>query len=100
MKLVRDLGILKNFLRVGILAVISLSIIESVASRPSPSPTTSIIKPGCKIKGNISITTRKKLYHLPGMRDYEITRIDPTKGERWFCTEAEAKSKGWIKAPR
>ena len=31
-----------------------------------------IPKPGCKIKGNISINTEKKLYHLPGMKDYQL----------------------------
>jgi hypothetical protein len=31
------------------------------------------------------------IYHLPGDRDYEDTRIDPSKGERWFCSEDEAK---------
>jgi len=56
-------------------------------------------KPGCNIKGNISIDTRNKLYHLPGMKDYEITKISRT-GERWFCTESEAVANGWKKAPR
>ncbi len=56
-------------------------------------------KPGCNIKGNISIDTGNKLYHLPGMKDYEITIISRT-GERWFCTESEAIANGWKKAPR
>ena len=64
-------------------------------------------KPGCNIKGNISWSTDKKLdrisenklYHLPGMKDYEITKISRT-GERWFCTESEAIANGWKKAPR
>lgn len=56
-------------------------------------------KPGCNIKGNISIDTGNKLYHIPGMKDYEITKISRT-GERWFCTESEAIASGWKKAPR
>lgn len=40
-----------------------------------------------------------KLYHLPGMEDYENTVIDPSKEEKWFCTEAEAIANGWRKAP-
>ena len=56
-------------------------------------------KPGCNIKGNISLDTGNKLYHLPGMKDYEITIISRT-GERWFCTESEAIANGWKKAPR
>lgn len=59
-----------------------------------------IRKPGCDIKGNISWNNDKKLYHLPGMKDYEITEISPEKGERWFCTESEAIANGWKKVPK
>lgn len=55
-------------------------------------------KSGCVIKGNISRAGR--IYHIPGQRDYERVRIDPTKGERWFCSEAEARSAGWRPALR
>jgi cold shock CspA family protein len=74
--------------------------------RPSRSPSRmpasieSITKPDCVIKGNISISTQHKLYHVPGMEDYEGTIIDPVKGERWFCSEAEAVAAGWSRAPR
>jgi len=51
----------------------------------------------CKIKGNIS---SENIYHTPGQRDYERTKIDESKGERWFCTEQEAKDAGWRKALR
>lgn len=52
----------------------------------------------CLIKGNIN-SKKDKIYHIPGWRDYEKTKIDTGKGERWFCTEEEAKSAGW-RAPR
>ena len=48
----------------------------------------------CRIKGNIS-RTGKRIYHLPGGRHYDDTRIDRAKGERWFCSEAEARAAGW-----
>ena len=51
----------------------------------------------CRIKGNISDNGR--IYHVPGSRWYERTRISPHKGERWFCTEDEARAAGW-RAPR
>jgi hypothetical protein len=51
----------------------------------------------CRIKGNISESGR--IYHLPGSEWYERTQINPAKGERWFCSEAEAKAAGW-RAPR
>ena len=60
---------------------------------------TSAINPSCLIKGNISLNSGRKYYHMPGMEDYEITRIDPARGERWFCTEADAQANGWTKAP-
>ncbi|WP_271252902.1 cold shock domain-containing protein [Pseudanabaena sp. Chao 1811] len=55
---------------------------------------------GCNIKGNISVNTGSKLYHLPNMEDYATTNIDVSKGEKWFCTESEAIASGWSKAPR
>jgi endonuclease YncB( thermonuclease family) len=51
----------------------------------------------CAIKGNVN-AKGLRLYHVPGSRDYEATRIDQSKGERWFCTENEALSAGWRKA--
>lgn len=52
---------------------------------------------GCSIKGNIS-RNGDRIYHLPGMRDYDRTRIIEHNGERWFCTEEEAHAAGWRKA--
>lgn len=51
------------------------------------------------IKGNINYDTGARYYHLPGMRDYGITTIDPLRGERYFRTEAEAQAAGWTRAP-
>lgn len=50
----------------------------------------------CAIKGNIS--AKGRLYHMPGARSYRATQINAAKGERWFCTEAEARAAGWRKA--
>ncbi|MBE9208170.1 cold shock domain-containing protein [Nostoc sp. LEGE 06077] len=80
--------------------VVTLAAIALFSRSPFPSPITSIMQPGCMIKGNISIATGKKLHHLPGMEDYGSTVIDPLKGERWFCTEKAAIASGWRKAPR
>jgi hypothetical protein len=65
-----------------------------------PDLLTAIAQPGCVIKGNVSWNNDRKLYHVPGMQDYEATIIDHTKGERWFCTEPEAIASGWSRAPR
>ncbi len=52
----------------------------------------------CLIKGNIN-RERVRIYHVPGSRSYDATRIDTSKGERWFCSEAEAVAAGW-RAPK
>lgn len=54
---------------------------------------------GCAIKGNLS-SKGTRIYHMPGQRDYARTRISPAKGERWFCSEAEARAAGWRRARR
>ena len=53
---------------------------------------------GCLIKGNISRNGR--IYHVPGGRYYDRTRIDTSKGERWFCSEAKTQAAGWRRSPR
>ena len=49
---------------------------------------------GCQIKGNIN-SKGDRIYHVSGSRSYGATRINESKGERWFCSEAEAKAAGW-----
>ncbi|RWA97335.1 MAG: thermonuclease family protein [Mesorhizobium sp.] len=55
---------------------------------------------GCNVKGNISVNSGDQIYHLPGQKYYDETVITPSKGERWFCSEAEARAAGWRKARR
>ncbi len=56
------------------------------------------INPACKIKGNISLNSGERIYHVPGQDYYAKTRISVGKGERWFCSESEARAAGWRKA--
>lgn len=51
---------------------------------------------GCAIKGNV--TAHGHIYHMPWSPWYGKVRVDAAKGERWFCSEAEAKSAGWRRA--
>ena len=53
----------------------------------------------CGIKGNIS-RGGKRIYHVPGGKYYASTRIDTSRGERWFCTEREAQAAGWRRSRR
>ncbi|EAW44238.1 hypothetical protein PN465_09765 [Nodularia spumigena CS-584] len=83
----------------GIVVVLALLTMKS-SPRSSASVIASIKTPKCTIKGNISMKTGSKIYHLPGMKYYESTVINPAVGERWFCTESEAIANGWRKSRR
>jgi len=48
---------------------------------------------GCAIKGNISAYGR--IYYTPWSPWYANVKIEPEKGERWFCSEAQAIAAGW-----
>ncbi|MDA0961828.1 MAG: thermonuclease family protein [Proteobacteria bacterium] len=61
---------------------------------PAPVPTG-----GCVIKGNVS-SKGERIYHMPGQQHYDRTRINTGQGERWFCSEAEARAAGWRRARR
>jgi hypothetical protein len=49
----------------------------------------------CNIKGNISIRTGEKIYHVPGQKYYAVTKITPRYGERYFCSQSDAIAAGW-----
>lgn len=52
----------------------------------------------CNIKGNISYNTGEKIYHVKGQKFYEKTKINENKGEKYFCSEEEARKQGWRKS--
>ncbi|QKD19518.1 thermonuclease family protein [Mesorhizobium sp. NZP2077] len=54
---------------------------------------------GCNIKGNIS-AGGERIFHVPGQKYYSVTIINQAKGERWFCSEAEATAAGWRRSKR
>jgi hypothetical protein len=55
--------------------------------------------PNCVIKGNVEFNEpHEKIYHVPGGRYYDATKIDTRYGERWFCTETDAINNGWRKS--
>jgi endonuclease YncB( thermonuclease family) len=53
---------------------------------------------GCPIKGNVK--GGRRLYVLPWSQDYARVRVSLSRGERWFCSEAEAQAAGWKPAER
>lgn len=76
----------------------------SAEPAPAPAPAAPTTAPGrgpaapdpgaCRIKGNIA-SDGEKIFHSPGQQHYEKTKISPAKGERWFCSAAEAIEAGW-----
>lgn len=48
---------------------------------------------GCAIKGNIS--SHGHIYYVPWSPRYAQVKIELEKGERWFCSEADAIAAGW-----
>lgn len=63
--------------------------IWSTAKRQAPD--------GCPIKGRVRGDERE--YLLPWSSDYARVRVSKRRGERWFCSEAEAVAAGW-RSPR
>jgi hypothetical protein len=51
---------------------------------------------GCPIKGRIRSGART--YLLPWQPSYDSVKLSTAKGERWFCSENEAKAAGWRRA--
>ena len=37
----------------------------------------------------------ERIYHVPGQKYYAQTWISVGKGERWLCSEQEARAAGW-----
>lgn len=53
--------------------------------------------PKCNIKGNI--LHGEKYYRYPGCAQYDTTLVQLHFGEKWFCTEVQAKKSGFAKGP-
>lgn len=86
---------MRKFAIMLVLALVAAgSIAHAATSQPSDSTPD---RSSCVIKGNIS-SSGERIYHEPGQRYYDATIIQPEKGERWFCSEAEARAAGWRRA--
>ena len=53
---------------------------------------------GCEIKGNFHRGTKDRVYHLPDCYNYKTVVINPNDGDRWFCSEKEARAAGFAKS--
>lgn len=70
---------------------------QSGQAAPTTSASQSQASGQCLIKGNIN-AKGERIYHVPGGEYYDATVIDTSKGERWFCFEADAVAAGWRKS--
>jgi hypothetical protein len=86
-----------------VIAAASASFLATGGHALFPSATDNVkamVSASCRIKGNVSIDSRERIYHVPGQMFYEDTRISPEYGERWFCSEADARAAGWRRSRR
>ena len=72
----------------------SNALLDSGEKQPNSAP-----PKDCVIKGNIN-DRGDRIYHMPGDKFYRRTMISIAKGERWFCSETEARAAGWRRARR
>ncbi|MFA6254601.1 MAG: hypothetical protein WC675_01035 [Patescibacteria group bacterium] len=63
----------------------------------SPQSATLTNQNSCDIKGNIN-QQGEKTYHLKECDKYSQVSISLRKGEKWFCSEAEAQAAGYKKS--
>ena len=66
--------------------------VAAPAAVPGVTPCAGGARPA--IKGNIS-SDGQRIYHLPAGRYYDRVKIEVDKGEKLFCSEAEAQAAGW-----
>ncbi len=86
--------------RLGIIVIVSAAVLLALNRQfPVLAEIERAITSGepCRIKGNIS-SSGERIYHLPGDRYYAVTLIDWWKGERWFCSEEQARRAGFRRA--
>ena len=84
-----NIGLLLAAASVGFAGVYSFTGDEPIAGHAF-----AMISGECSVKGNIN-TRGERIFHVPGQRYYNDTVISASHGERWFCSEAEARAAGW-----
>ena len=90
----RSIAILKTGSILGSLLVLMLGA-HLISARGDVKTAVGALAGQCRIKGNISANGGKRIYHVPGQKYYLATRIDLIGGERWFCSESQARAAGW-----
>ena len=68
----------------------------SVPAGACPPPPADPRASGCLIIGNV-VNKKKRIYHVPGSRDYKKVTMKPAEGDRYFCSQEEAVMCGFRK---
>lgn len=66
----------------------------AVAGAPPPPAQQCAASSAAVIKGNINAKC-ERIYHTPRDSTYSLVKIDAAAGERYFCSEEEARAAGW-----
>lgn len=89
-----------TLVQIGNAGLLGAALVGGVQMASAPGSPVAAMVSNCAIKGNVSINSGERIYHVPGQDYYAGTVIRPEYGERWFCSEAEARQAGWRKAGR
>ncbi len=81
------------------LAILALFAVIPSSSNAEPIIGQTSVIDACTIKGNVN-RGGERIFHVPGGQYYRSIKIDTSKGERWFCSEADARKAGWRKSRR
>lgn len=79
---------------VSALALVVLVAFAPAAAGADCKPPEKPAPPDCRIKGNIN-RDGERIYHVPGKSRWYTRTCINRPGERWFCSEAEARAAGW-----
>lgn len=82
------------------ISLVPLSIVPAAATSKKPNDLEQVQAAegsSCVIKGNVN-SKGEMIYHVPGCGSYKRTQIKPGEGDKWFCSEAEAKTAGFRRA--
>lgn len=71
----------------------------AIATVEAPQEETTPVAEECLIKANVG-RNRSAIYHMPTGAYYDLIKIDPNQGDRYYCTEEEAVADGFRKSLR
>ncbi len=80
--------------QMGIAGLLGAPVVGGVQMVGAPGSPVASMARGCNTRGKVSVNSGEHIYHVSGQMFYAETVIRPEYGERWFCSEAEARQAG------